>query len=83
MFDRKNVIAIKNPHEGQFQYLGRWVNKEHFRAFVWNENGEQRLAESYKEFESLTASGVWFASKPVPVASKERKHKNGITSSNS
>ena len=53
----------KNPNEGQFQYLGRWVNKEHFRAFVYNEKGEEKLANSYNEFQSLTTSGIWFASK--------------------
>ena len=71
------VISI-NKHEGQFQYLGRWVNKEHFRAFVYNDKGEQKLADSYNEFESLTESGIWFASKPE--LSQKRKQKDVIRS---
>ena len=72
----RNVIL------GQFQYLGRWVNKDQFRAYVYNSKGDQKLANSYNEFQEDIASGLWFASKPeglseVPV-SKERKQKYGI-----
>lgn len=74
----KKVVSIKNPHEGQILYLGRWVDKEHFSAFVYNSKGEERLASSYKEFEDLTTSGVWFASKDD--ASKNRKQKHDSTS---
>lgn len=61
-----------NPHDKQFEYLGRWVNKEHFRAFVYNRLGEQIVANSYNEFESLIASGLWYASK------KELNGMNGM-----
>jgi hypothetical protein len=77
----KKIISIKNSHEGQFQYLGRWVDKEHFRAFVYNEKGEQKLANSYKDYESLTASGIWFASNPD--ASQKGKKKDGRLCTNS
>lgn len=73
-------VAVKDFHEGQFQYLGRWVNKEFFRAFIYNDKGESKLANSYQEFESLTHSGIWYAEKPI--ASPERKHKY-VTLSNS
>lgn len=66
----------------QFQYLGRWVNKQFFRAFVYNEKGEQKLADSFNEFESLTASGLWFASKPDASQGK-RKQKDAIRNANS
>ena len=62
-------------NEDQFEYLGRWANKAHFRAFVYNEKGEQKLANSYNEFELLTSSGIWFASKQIASQGK-RKHKN-------
>lgn len=70
--DLKN---IKDPHAGQFLYLDRWVDKETFRAFVYDKNCNEKLADSYQEFEELTTSGIWFASKPVP---KERKPKDAI-----
>jgi hypothetical protein len=71
---------IKDPHSGQFQYLGRWVDKETFRAWIYDKHGEQKLAGSYKEFEDLTSSGIWFAKKPEieKAASKERKLKDVI-----
>ena len=78
MVSFKNILPMKDKHEGQFQYLGKWVNKENFRAFVYNLKGEQKLADSYKEFESLTNSGIWFSSKPD--ASPKRKHKDVIRS---
>jgi len=70
------MVALKDKQEGQFQYLDRWVDKQHFRAFVYNEKGEQKLANDYKEFESLMASGIWFSSKPD--ASSKRKQKDVI-----
>ena len=75
-FRKDNIKILADTHKGQFQYLGKWVDKENFRAFLYNEKGEQKLANSYKEYESLTASGLWFASKPN--ASKNRKQKNVI-----
>lgn len=63
MHFRKSLVAI-DPHEGQFLYLGRWVDKEHFRAFVYAEDGSERLADSYDEYQSLIESGLWFSVKP-------------------
>jgi hypothetical protein len=84
-------MTVKNDsHEGQFLYLGRWIDKNTFRAFVYNDKGESRLATNYPEFENLTASGVWFPSREsVPVkietiandvSSKVEKPKNAIRS---
>jgi hypothetical protein len=67
---------VHDHHDGQFLYLNRWVDKKSFRAFVYNEKGEQKLANSYAEFETLTNSGVWFASKPD--VSKKWRPKNAI-----
>lgn len=58
-----NQQKAKNIHEGQVLYLGRWVDRKNFRVFVYNEKDEQKLANSYDEFESLTGSGLWYASK--------------------
>lgn len=46
----------------QVLYLGRWVSREFFRAFVFNSSG-QHLANSYDEFSELISSGAWFAEK--------------------
>lgn len=42
-------------------YLGRPVNKNYFRAFVYAANGNKKLVESWDNFEKEMASGLWFA----------------------
>jgi len=51
-------------------YLGRAVPRQHFRAYVYNVDGEKKLAESYDDFEKLVSSGLWF---PEPVEQKPQK----------
>lgn len=86
-------LGIEDSHEGQFLYLGRWVDKKHFRVFVYNDKGEQKLAESFNDYESLIASGIWFATKPENEVQKidlpeivpqgKRKIKNDVIRPNS
>lgn len=52
--------------DGQILYLGRWVSRKHFRAFVYNST-DCKLVNSYNEFCSLISSGAWFAEKPIEV----------------
>lgn len=70
---------VKNS-SGQFNYLGRWVDKEHFRAFVYGLNDQKKLANSYDEYEKLISSGIWFDSvesvKNVENALKTEKNTN-------
>lgn len=44
-------------------YLGRIVEKEHFRVFVHGANGERKLVNSWDEYEAAMESGLWFATK--------------------
>ena len=44
--------------DNQVKYLGRWVDRDTFRAFVYNSSGK-KLCNSYDEFERLISSGVW------------------------
>ena len=53
----------------QILYDGRWVSRQHFKAFVYNSEGS-RLAKSYQEFTDLITSGVWKAEKPKVIAEK-------------
>lgn len=68
---KKNTL--KNVKEDQFEYLGRWVDKSTFRAFVYNKTGNQMLAKSFDEYENLTSSGLWFASKIIPPNDRKQK----------
>lgn len=51
-------------------YLGRIVDKKHFRAFIHGTNGEKRLIESWDAFEAAMQSGVWFPTVEDAQASK-------------
>ncbi len=42
-------------------YLGKIVDKNKFRAYVYGAKGEKRLVESWAEFELAMESGIWFA----------------------
>ncbi len=50
-------------NETQAKYLGRIIDKRHFRAFVHAVDGNKRLVESWDEFEKHMATGVWFDKK--------------------
>ena len=60
----------KTKNAAQVFYNDRWVDKEYFRAFVYKET-EQKLARSYKEYENLIASGLWFDSKEKAMEVKK------------
>lgn len=79
---KKNNIA-------QVFYCGRWVNRNNFRVFVYNESG-QKLANTYEEYLKLIESGLWFSSKDFKkteeekinsIAKRGRKPKNAIPNS--
>lgn len=54
----------------QVTYNGRLVDRAHFRAYVYNFDGE-KLANSYEEYEELLASGDWFNEKCKVLKSHE------------
>jgi len=62
----------------QFLYLGRWVSRKNFRAFVYSKDDKQKLVNNYEEFAQAIESGEWFASKEwaKPIAKASRKSKN-------
>lgn len=79
MKKEKNI----NPKD-QFNYLGRWVDKSTFCAFVYDKNGQSKLAKNYDEFEDLTTSGIWYESKmAASIANQKGKQKDGTLRSNS
>lgn len=53
-----------SEHEGQFLYCGRWVNKAHFRAYVYGKD-IKTIANSYDDYTAYIATGVWFDDPPV------------------
>ena len=59
----------KYKNKPQVFYNDKWVDKDHFRAFVYSTD-KQKLANSYKEYEDLIASGLWFDSLAKAVEAK-------------
>ena len=68
MEDIMNQVKSKNV--AQVFYNNRWVDREHFAAFVYKES-EQKLAKSYKEYEDLLATGLWFNDKAKAMEAKK------------
>jgi hypothetical protein len=46
----------------QVFYMGRWVNKDFFRAFIYDVNGAQKICNTYDDFELALGTGIWFES---------------------
>ena len=42
-------------------YLGKIVNKTHFRTFIYAPDGSKKLVESWEEYERHIETGLWFA----------------------
>lgn len=68
--------------EVQVLYLGRWVSKEHFRAFVYGKD-EKKLAKSYDEYCSLISSGLWKAEPWIDDKENENFNENELQDSDS
>jgi len=78
-FLKDDMKENKDGVKKQVMYLGRWVDRENFRAFVYKIGKEAKLAKSYDEFESLIATGIWFDSienVPKEEVKLSRKTKN-------
>ena len=45
-------------------YLGKNVPRKHFRAFIYDAEGEQKLVNCWEDFSKLVSTGNWFAEKP-------------------
>lgn len=43
-------------------YLGRIVDKKHFRVFIYSSDGQKKLVSSWDDFENHMQTGLWFAS---------------------
>jgi len=52
-------------------YLGRIVSKLNFRAFIYAQDGSQKLVNSWDEFEQHMETGLWFACKEDIIKKEE------------
>ena len=62
MLDHK-LESPSEDKEGQFIYCNRWVDKKHFRAYVYSKDAK-KIANSYDEYLELIATGLWFDNPP-------------------
>jgi len=70
MYDESNVSA-------QVEYLGRYVDKNSFCAFVYNNEGE-KLAKSWEEYQNMVGSGLWHPTKELALACKKEEKKEEV-----
>ena len=54
-------------------YNGRMVSKEGFRVFVYGQEGAQKVVNSWDEYETAMATGLWFPTKDEAAAMIEKK----------
>lgn len=61
--------------KNQFLYMGRWVDKNYFSAFVYDKDGNKQLAPSYEIYIKLTQSGLWFDERPELEETEQKPEK--------
>jgi len=53
--------------EGIPLYLGRVINPDYFRVFIYDAEGVQKLVNSWNEYQEHMQTGLWFAElKDIP-----------------
>lgn len=66
------------PVKETVTYLGRKVEKQGFRAYVYSSDGNKRLVNSWDDFEALIHSDTWFATiEEAQTQKKPRKKTEG------
>jgi hypothetical protein len=48
-------------------YNDRLVPKEGFRTYIYSKDNQQKLVNSWNEFECEIQTGLWFAKKPPAI----------------
>jgi len=56
-------------------YLGRMVDEEGFRAFIYAKD-QQKIVNSWREFTNEMSTGVWFATADDVPKKKATKNAN-------
>jgi hypothetical protein len=81
IFFKVNMKENNGKVKKQVLYLGRFVDRELFRTFVYKQGNVKKLANSYDEYQALLATGIWFDTiESVPKEdSKTRKSKHEST----
>lgn len=46
--------------EGMVKYLNNYVSEKHFRAFIYDIDGNKKLVNSWQEFKRYLAFGNWY-----------------------
>ena len=62
-------------HQEMVNYLGRAVPKSGFRAYIYSNDGKEKLVESWEEFDLYTHTDSWYATKEEAEAIKKPRKK--------
>ena len=54
-------------------YLGKIVDKKHFRTFIYSADGSSKVVNSWEEYEQHMETGIWFSSLDEVDSSDKKK----------
>lgn len=54
-------------------YLGRAIPKAGFRAYIYSNDGKEKLVENWEEFDLYTHTDTWFATKEEALQKPNKK----------
>lgn len=64
-----------NDKEDLVMYLDRKVPRKNFRAYVYSRDGQEKIAESYEEYELCISGDKWFSTKEETQEESEKDKK--------
>lgn len=59
-------------------YLGRIVDKKHFRTFIYSPIGDSKIVESWDEYEKHMATGLWFSTREEAIKPVKQTRKTKL-----
>jgi hypothetical protein len=64
-------LIMQNNSDDYVVYNNKTINKNHFRAFIYNIDGvNRRLVENWDSYQQFISSGLW--SDTMPVIEKQQ-----------
>lgn len=65
----------KDMESAPVYYLGKPIQKKHFRTYIYGVNGEKKLVESWDEYEAHMQTGIWLDTLDAIAEKIESKRK--------
>lgn len=66
-------MIISNNMNDYVTYLGRTVLRENFRTYVYGQDSQKKLVNSWNQFQEAIGSGLWHAEKQLPLKPRKKE----------